>query len=44
MPALASLIPVATLEKWVNEALEKAKEKWAANKNVATYITPDSKE
>lgn len=43
-PTIASVIPVGTLEKWVNEALEKAKEKWAANKNVATYITPDSQE
>lgn len=43
-PTIASIIPVGTLENWVNEALEKAKEKWAANKNVATYITPDSQE
>lgn len=44
LPSVASIIPVKTVEKWVEEALAKAKEKWAKNSNVATYITPDSEE
>lgn len=43
-PAAAKIIPVATLEKWIEEALTTAKEKWAKNSNIATYITPDSEE
>ena len=45
LPAIVTaVIPVKTLEKWVNEALEIAKQKWASNSNVANYITPDSDE
>lgn len=43
-PAAAKVIPVSTLQKWVEDALTAAKEKWAKNANVATYITPDSVE
>lgn len=43
-PVLASVIPVGTLEKWVDEALETAKKKWASNSKIANYITPDSNE
>lgn len=44
LPAALNIIPVATVEKWVEQALVSAKEKWAKNNNVATYITPDSEE
>lgn len=44
LPSISKLIPVKTLEKWVDEALVEAKVKWEKNANVATYITPDSKE
>ena len=43
-PAAVKVIPVSTLQSWVEEALETAKEKWAKNSNVATYITPGSEE
>ena len=43
-PAAVKVIPVSTLQSWVEEALEMAKEKWAKNTNVATYITPGSAE
>ena len=43
-PAAVKVIPVSTLQSWVEEALEMAKEKWAKNSNVATYITPGSAE
>lgn len=43
-PAAVKVIPVSTLQGWVEEALEMAKEKWAKNTNVATYITPGSAE
>lgn len=43
-PAAVKVIPVSTLQSWVEEALETAKEKWAKNSNVATYITPGSAE
>lgn len=43
-PAAVKVIPVETLEKWVEEALATAKEKWAKNANIATYITPGSEE
>lgn len=43
-PAAVKVIPVSTLQSWVEEALEAAKEKWAKNSNVATYITPGSAE
>lgn len=43
-PAAVKVIPVSTLQSWVEDALETAKEKWAKNSNVATYITPGSAE
>lgn len=45
LPAVVTaIIPVKTLEKWVEQALAAAKEKWVSNNNVANYITPDSDE
>lgn len=40
LPSVSKLIPVKTLEKWVDEALVEAKAKWKKNTNVATYIAP----
>lgn len=39
-PTVATIVPAKTLEKWVEEVLEQAKDKWKKNANVATYITP----
>lgn len=39
-PAIATFLPVKTLEKWVEQALTEAKNKWLKNTNVATYIAP----
>lgn len=39
-PAIATFLPAKTLEKWVEQALEQAKEKWKKNSNIATYIAP----
>ena len=40
LPAAATIIPVGTVEKWVEDALAQAKEKWAKNDKVANYIAP----
>ena len=44
MPTVAGAIPVKTLEKWVEQALTEAKEKWLKNINVASYIAPEDSE
>ena len=41
LPAvIKTVLPVKTLERWVEEVLVSAKEKWKANANIATYIAP----
>ena len=40
LPSISKLIPVKTLEKWVDKGLIDAKKKWESNSKVATYIIP----
>lgn len=42
-PFVATIIPAKTLENWVEQALVEAKNKWAKNLNIATYIDPQDK-
>ncbi len=40
LPAIfKSIVSVTTLEKWVDDVVEKAKEKWSENAKLEKYIT-----
>ena len=43
LPAvIKTFVSADRLQKWVEEALEAAKEKWETNGNIKAYIEPDS--